>query len=439
MNEDKPIQKSETSMDDGRIGLAVATNFDPKLIEELAKFDTVSWVYGKMNADVIGGGRNSIVLPKLSWKELERHVELCHKCGIKFNYLLNALCLGNREFDKKFHKGLIGLLDRLAEVKADGLTVASPYLCELGKKRYPQFEISISDFTRVSTVQQVKYWLDLGADEITLWQSVTRDFAALRGILSYAKWSPVRLRLIANNTCLRDCPFHENHANGNAHSSQKRHQARGIYIDYHVLKCTNYKMRHPVAFMAAGWIRPEDVVHYEQVCTETGNHNLTLKLTDRSKTTEFLVRAAKAYHERKYDGDLFDVFNTSTNRDRRQLHTKPYITRALLGLYNVGSLKRVAQVLNIPDVRLDNRELDGFLERFRAGFSCANRVCDDEGWLGEGAQVQTNGKCQYCKRWANKAFRIDRQKQAEWVAESDAVLEDIKTSKMLYWAKSLSD
>src|SRR5512142_2505754 len=249
----------------------VATNFDPQLVPALARLGSVTWVYGKLNADVIGGGRASLVLPKVSWAELEAHVALCHAHVIRFNYLLNSLCLGNQEFEKPFHRRLVRLLDRLEACGVDGVTVASPYLCELVKRQYPRLEVSLSGYARSTTAQQMKHWLDLGAHEITLFQSVNRDFPRLRQLLAAARGSRARLRLIANNTCLRECPFHENHANAAAHASQRGHRSRAFHVDYHLLKCTNHKLERPVQYLAAGWIRPEDVVHYERLCEETGN------------------------------------------------------------------------------------------------------------------------------------------------------------------------
>jgi collagenase-like PrtC family protease len=422
-------------MADGRgITFEVATNFDPEIVAELARCDSVTWVYGKLNADVIGGGRASFVLPRVSWSELEAHVALCHRHGIKFNYLLNSLCLGNQEFEKPFHRRLLRLLDRLAGCAVDGLTVASPYLCELVKRQYPRFEVSISDYNRITSPQQMKYWLELGADEITLFQSVNRDFARLRQLLVAARGTAARLRLIANNTCLRECPFHENHANAAAHSSQSGHRSRKFLVDYPLLKCTNAKLHHPVQYLAAGWIRPEDVVHYEQVCAETGSPNLTLKLTDRSKTTAFLARAARAYHERRYDGNLFDLLNLATNKDRRQVHLASFRRRALFGRYNIGAFQTMSAIGTLPELSLDNRQLDGFVDRFVSGFDCTGRVCDDGG-AAETSPAAGGPRCGYCRTWAEKALRVDEPARQAWLAGSDAVLEDVRTSRMLRFAR----
>ncbi len=68
-----------------RMKYTVATNFDPELIGEIAKFNqdhTFSSVFGKLKKDIIGGGRSSVNLPKVSKNELKAYIQLCHKKGL---------------------------------------------------------------------------------------------------------------------------------------------------------------------------------------------------------------------------------------------------------------------------------------------------------------------------------------------------------------------
>lgn len=80
----------------------LATNFDPELIDAVNKYDSdksITEIFGKLAKDIIGGGRHSFVLPKISWKDLANYVSLCHKNKLKFNYLMNALCTSNMEYE----------------------------------------------------------------------------------------------------------------------------------------------------------------------------------------------------------------------------------------------------------------------------------------------------------------------------------------------------
>ena len=141
----------------------IATNFDKEFIDHISKYENFSWVYGKLNTDIVGGGRQSTRLPLISWEELHSYVKYCHSKNIKFNYLLNALCLSGKEFEKDFHLELIELLDQIVKCEVDGVTVASPYICEIIKKQYPDLYISISVYNKVDSMRQLKYWKDIGA------------------------------------------------------------------------------------------------------------------------------------------------------------------------------------------------------------------------------------------------------------------------------------
>lgn len=418
-----------------KITFQIATNFDSKLIEQIANYDNFTWVYGKLNKDVIGGGRNSMVLPKLSWDELKEHVDLCHSHNIKFNYLMNSLCLGGMEFNKKFHKKLVKLLNKLTEIQVDAVTVATPYLCEMIKTQYPHFKVTISDYNRISSMQQFLYWQSMGVDEITLFPNFNRDFPMLREMLTLTKGTNLTLRLIANNTCLRECPYHENHGTNNSHSAMKNSFSSSFCIDFQVLKCMNYKIKHPTHFLATEWIRPEDVKYYEQLCEETGNYNLSLKLTDRTKTTEFLSRTAKAYYERDYDGNLFNIINVQTSKDRKQFHFAPFMKTAILGAYNRHSLLKIRGVNHSPELYLDNKKLDGFIEKFVKNYDCTNKICDDEEKSNGEDKSSSNGKCSYCKHWRDKAMKMDKQEVEAWIKLSDSIINDIKDSTILFASK----
>ena len=87
---------------------SLATNFDDKLIEAVAPLGTIDTVYGKLASDRIGGGRASYLLPNVSFKRLKQHIDLCHRHGIKFNYLLNSMCSGNVEITAD-HRSVEGI------------------------------------------------------------------------------------------------------------------------------------------------------------------------------------------------------------------------------------------------------------------------------------------------------------------------------------------
>jgi hypothetical protein len=49
----------------------------------------------------------------LTEKELARYIALLAEHGIRFTYLLNSSCLGNREWGRAWQKRLMRFVDRL--------------------------------------------------------------------------------------------------------------------------------------------------------------------------------------------------------------------------------------------------------------------------------------------------------------------------------------
>lgn len=104
--------------------LSVATNFAPDLIDALEGYPV--WeLFGKLPADALGGGRTSYMLSPLSRRALAAHVRDAHRHALRFNYLLNAACLDNREWTRKGQREIRHLLDWLAEIEVDAVTIFS--------------------------------------------------------------------------------------------------------------------------------------------------------------------------------------------------------------------------------------------------------------------------------------------------------------------------
>ena len=75
-----------------QITFSIATTFDPLLIEEISRINgdgRITSVFGKLQRDILGGGRAAIAIPKVSMKQLKSYIALCHKHNLSFNYLLN--------------------------------------------------------------------------------------------------------------------------------------------------------------------------------------------------------------------------------------------------------------------------------------------------------------------------------------------------------------
>ena len=398
----------------------LATNFDNSLIERVSEFGVVKSLYGKLAKDFIGGGRPSLILPNIGRKKLRKHINVAHKHGMEFNYLLNATCMGNGEFIASSHKKMIKLVREVKEDGADGVTVASPAFLKMVKEQFPDLKVSTSIYLKIDDLNKLKHFENLGANQITLSYNFNRDFGLLERALKIVKVD-TDLRIIANNICLHSCPYQSPaHANLMAHASQTRHKSKGFLIDIYSISCGLQKIRNPAEFLMSDWVRPEDVHHYEELCDKTGK-NLTLKLTDRARTTDWLVGVVKAYAEKSYDGNLLDILNYIGNKGGyRKIRKGAMIRGALAGKAGLGLL-RLEKATFLPEIYINNKSLNGFMEHFKQN-PCKDKTCytDDKPY----------GECKHCYNLAEKLIHMNQEEREKAINESGNFIKEVVSGKI---------
>ena len=167
------------------------------------------------------------------------------------------------------------------------------------------------------------------------------------------------------------------------------------------------KLRNPVHYIRSEWIRPEDLPLYEEM-----GYDL-FKLAERDIPTEMMMLRVKAYSERHYDGNLLDLIQAYGFKGVKENHSYykhglgwllRFILRpSLANPLRMLPLKRLAELRGMtrpiegkPPVYIDNRALDGFMERFKTT-SCVGVDCEE---------------CRWCHEFAAKAITIDETSRA---------------------------
>ena len=280
-----------------KIQFTVATNWDFKLIDELAKYP-VRDIYGVAKSSIVGHGRPSFLLEDITNEQIAEYIKKVHEKNMKFSYLLNAPCMSNMEYDPTYHKELLNYLQWISDIGADNVIVTIPFLISLIKEQFPQLKIRVSTIAHVNSVNRAKFYEALGADEITPDVMINRDFKTLKQIKKAVKCN---INLLLTDGCLYQCPFRYYHYNIVGHSAQSSHPLGGVYIDYCILNCSVIKFSNPTEVVKARWVRPEDLSHYEAI----GINNF--KIAGRRMSTEWILRAVKAFSSRKYEGNLVDI------------------------------------------------------------------------------------------------------------------------------------
>jgi collagenase-like PrtC family protease len=380
---------------------SVACNWDPELLERLSReSSSVDTIFGQITDDPFGGGRGSFLAPKGTREGAEDFVAEARKRGFHFNYLLNGACQDNLEMTREGNRILFNHIEWVAKTGADMVTVTLPIMLVWIKRHFPQFKVVVSSWARVANVKRAKYWEDLGADTIVLAEYATRDFAALRSMRRALR---CRLEVIANPSCLYLCYLDTNHINMMSHSAQGGHISGGFVLDHCQVYCQRMKLGRPDELIKARWIRPEDVGDYDEAGIDS------LKLLERFRNTETMMQVVRAYEQRRFDGNLIELLTLP----RQNAYNPPnleYLIRP--DLVNIDLMLEMADIFgySFSDVmQIDNRELDGFAEHFKT-HDCYHSSCDE---------------CGYCKGWAEKVVRVEKEKHEAILKKFDAFIEAI--------------
>lgn len=284
--------------------LHVGTNWDPALIDELSAIPEVTELYGCMARHVVGHGRPAASVPEVSMAQVGEHVRLLHERGLSFSYLLNAPSLGGRQFHPTTMGKVEQHLDEVVSAGVDSITVSLASLVEFAKRRYPELKVYISHNSLVRTLDQALRFQDMGADMITLHQTAVRNFRLIERLTSRLT---VPLQVICTIDCVPGCPnsigYHM--AGTSVLSSDRatldlntRHASAWCFTWCHLKKLTR-----PEEILKGGFIRPEDLAHYEAVGI------CDFKLDTRVLTTPQVVDRARAFANRRWDGDLKRLYS----------------------------------------------------------------------------------------------------------------------------------
>ena len=370
--------------------LLVPTNWDPDLILPLSQLEADVQIYGVLPTSMIGSGGSGPDSVRMGANQVEEYIERAHSAGLKFDYLLNAPSMGNMEWDEKTHRELLIHLNWIASIGADSVTVTIPYLVELIKRQFPQLQVRVSTIAHVNSVARAKLFESLGADSITLDININRSFGALKAIRNTVG---CELTVLMNNLCLYQCPYEYYHHDGLGHASQNYNPLRGSYVDYCVLRCTLDRLRDVSQVIKCRWVRPEDIHIYEDIGIDM------FKISSRAMPTEKILRAAKAYSSRHYQGNLYDILNVVAPK-------AGFASSALPGERGNG-------IGSPPRYYIDNQALEGFVDFFRKQ-DCSSG-CDH---------------CGYCQRIADKAIQFDRDEVDECVATLSESLDNLSSSRI---------
>jgi collagenase-like PrtC family protease len=359
------------------MNLMLPTNWDPALLPQIAPLRP-QYVYGSLPTEATL--RPSLVLAQVGEEEIGAHIEEAHRLGIKVVYVMNATCLGNKEFSEIGRGETLQKLQWIADVNADAVVTANPFVMELMRKNFPDMELHVSVLASVNDPRKARFFEELGATVIHLDPQVNRDFRHLKAIRKAVKCC---LSVVVNEGCLLSCPIRQYHSNVISHS---RESIAGRYhVDYCYYQCSLKRAFDPVEYLRSPWIRPEDVAIYEELGIELFKVAGREKMEEgASSHSDWIAAVAAAYDARRCDD----------------------VARLLVGTQSPESV--FGQSAAPVRVTVDSAALTGFLKFFqedRCSLDCE--------------------RCDYCEKWASRAVRVEGE-PAESIQMLESDLERIR-------------
>ncbi|CAG0930567.1 hypothetical protein TFLX_01833 [Thermoflexales bacterium] len=378
--------------------LSIPTTWDDRLFEEIKRINQnpktqipVHEVYGTLQTSITGGGRQANILPYATKQQAEDHIRQAHQNGLEFNFLMNAICLGNREFEPEHHKQLVETLGWLSNIEVDTVTVAIPYLMELIKRQFPRLKVCVSLIAAVGTTQEAKFFSeDIGVDRINIHFMANRDFDMLEALRKIVKCD---LEVLANDPCLYQCPYREYHQTICAHSSQSvSGELPAVSIDYPGIKCAITRIQNRAEILKSPWMRPEDTIYWERSGVEF------LKLAGREKPLNWIATCTEIYAQREFDGNIYD-----------------FIEKAGLSAPEYEAFFGQAEMIQPLRFHIDNKTLKGFIDYFYKARPRCGLGCEAIG-------------CHHCDTWARRVVKVDENLAQKQLAQLRLVLDRLNDS-----------
>ncbi|MCI4369565.1 MAG: hypothetical protein L3K09_08415, partial [Thermoplasmata archaeon] len=235
--------------------------------------------------------------------------------------------------------------------------------------------VSVSTFARLRTVNQAMYFRRMGAEHVIL-EEGNRDFRLLKGLAR----SGVPVEVLVNQSCIRDCPFRGHHLNTSSLCAQEGGER--LWFEHPILECGLEVVRDPTKLVSSIWVRPEDLAIYEEAGVQR------FKISGRNRSTAWLAKVARAYANRRYDGNLLDLLSfVQVKAPSHAVASLPEGGPASPQV--VESFRKAFRPL--LNVEIDNRKFPpGFLRRI-AETDCEHVACSS---------------CGYCASVAEKVVRI---------------------------------
>jgi collagenase-like PrtC family protease len=360
------------------INFKLGTNFNLDLLDGVIKLNSefqgkdvkISEFYGSERENSFLAARPDFRLPDVSKPHMEKFIRICNENDIEFNYTMNSINPGTKREISEKKNAIIEFVWYLESAGVKRITIANPMLLEIVREASKTIAIEISTIAHVDAITQIKFFKEVyNVDKICGNLMKNRSIKFLKKAADYCSQIGIKYEMMVNEFCITGGFDYSTHcvyrdACYVAHSSDKTKEDALLLNGYPMQFCMSSRNTHPANWLRARFIRPEDIDKYASI----GITNF--KITGRTGTSEYLLTMARAYMEKKWDGNLLMLW-------------KPLET-----IYTEEKESEFKHIVDIPNDKLTN-----FLDYwFDNDFYCEENICG-----------QT---CKYCEEFYNKIKTI---------------------------------
>lgn len=286
---------------------------------------------------------------------------------------------------------------KLRDIGIEQVTVANFDLARRVSALDPNIGILMSIIFNITEPDQLLYMRrqDFNFRGLVVGKGLNRNLPKLKKFLQLA--ADLKTIVIANDFCpVPNCPERiTDHNNTCAHKHLPFDPQLGRQQDVSPsLHCRKLVTEDPALHLKAPVINPNDLALYEEIGARL------FKLTDRVMPDEVLIAVCEAYFNRRYDGNLFDLFSYTSHYGQhtgpQRLLTPREVEQILEGVYG-AKLAAKAHYLAKPYADALELSKSRFMSIFKDG-RCENN-CFDERHNPKG--------CKHCGSFADKFLHID--------------------------------
>jgi len=277
---------------------SIGYNYDIKLLDLLDIYKKhIEAFYFPIPVQYLGSGR-IILEPHDYIQEIPRIVAKCNSLNITSQLLLNATCEGNSGLNRNFFEGLVDYIKKLRDMGLGSIVITNPVYIKMIKTKISGIRIESSVNCYTKTVEHALYLKDLGVDVLTIDRDINRDIPLIKEI---KKSTNLKIRLMLNEGCLRNCPFRVMHYNYlSHHSNLSRRLIDGVVPDRF---CIEIYLKNQEKVFSIPFIPPDALKYYESFIDY-------YKLSTRVIPTNQIELCLKAYINQRFNGNLLEILDS---------------------------------------------------------------------------------------------------------------------------------